>query len=143
MFKRSIPVSKWQSKQNLKQDIISDIAWSPHLSTCFALVSADGRLEIWNLLHSVLDPAINHNVLDRKLSCVIFSSHSATIVTGDDNGAVTLFKLSSATAGNTSVSGIYSPHAQLSPFDPKGSEWRAEQAQILNNVVNAKKTRVN
>jgi hypothetical protein len=90
-----------------------------------------------------LDPAINHNVLDRKLTTVIFSNHSSTIVTGDDNGTVTLYKLSSATAENASISGIYSPYTQQSHFDPKAAEWRAEQAQTLNNLVNSKKSRVN
>jgi WD40 repeat protein len=35
------------------RDNIPDIAWSPHSSTCFGMVSSDGRLEIWDLSVSV------------------------------------------------------------------------------------------
>lgn len=35
------------------KDAITDIAWSPHSATVFGCVATDGRLEIWDLKHSV------------------------------------------------------------------------------------------
>mmetsp|Transcript_13388 Transcript_13388/g.46618 ORF Transcript_13388/g.46618 Transcript_13388/m.46618 type:complete len:792 (-) Transcript_13388:319-2694(-) len=39
-------------------DVVHDVAWSPHDATVFALVAGDGRMEIWDLHNSTLDPAI-------------------------------------------------------------------------------------
>ena len=37
----------------ITQDTVSDIAWSPTISTMFGCVSTDGRMEIWDLAFSV------------------------------------------------------------------------------------------
>ncbi|KAJ3296363.1 WD repeat-containing protein 78 [Borealophlyctis nickersoniae] len=42
---------------------------------------------------NTLDPAILHSVLDRQLTSMIFASRSPAILTGDDNGAVNVYKL--------------------------------------------------
>ncbi|ORY35217.1 WD40 repeat-like protein [Rhizoclosmatium globosum] len=56
-------------------------------------VSNDGRLEVWDLKHSVLDPIVIHTVLDRQLTSLIFGSKSSCILIGDDSGSVTVFNL--------------------------------------------------
>jgi WD40 repeat protein len=40
------------------QDEILDIEWSPFSSTVFANACRDGRMEIWDLKHNLLDPII-------------------------------------------------------------------------------------
>ncbi|TPX31262.1 hypothetical protein SmJEL517_g05370 [Synchytrium microbalum] len=78
--------------QNGKEAVL-DVAWSPHASTVFGCVSANGRLEVWDLLFSGLDPAITHPVLDRQLTTVSFSPITPAILTGDDNGAAYVYRL--------------------------------------------------
>ena len=39
-------------------DVVHDVAWSPHRSTIFASVAGDGRIEIWDLDQSTLDPVV-------------------------------------------------------------------------------------
>ncbi|ORY26011.1 WD40 repeat-like protein [Rhizoclosmatium globosum] len=75
------------------KDGITDIAWSPTNATMFSCVSNDGRLEVWDLKHSVLDPIVIHTVLDRQLTSLIFGSKSSCILIGDDSGSVTVFNL--------------------------------------------------
>lgn len=56
----------WSQKQPAKpvlkfsggHDYIVDIAWSPNCSTMFGLVSREGRVEIWDLAVSPLDPVV-------------------------------------------------------------------------------------
>ncbi|KAJ3411503.1 WD repeat-containing protein 78 [Chytridiales sp. JEL 0842] len=75
------------------KDTVTDVAWSPTSSTIFGAVSNDGRLEIWDLQYSVLDPVILHTVLDRQLTTITFGSKSSIILTGDDNGSVNVYSL--------------------------------------------------
>eukprot|EP00842_Homolaphlyctis_polyrhiza_P001053 jgi/Hompol1/1949/HPOL_005792-RA len=119
------------------KDSITDIAWSPHSSTCFGSVSSDGRLEIWDLQFSVLDPIINHNVLDRQLTSVTFASLSPTILTGDDYGAVTVYKICRNVPSDedASISGIMDTRAGLNPHDPEVVAWRTREATELMNVI--------
>ena len=35
-------------------DVVNDVCWSPRASTQFALVGGDGRVEIWDVAHSLL-----------------------------------------------------------------------------------------
>ncbi|KAJ3110400.1 WD repeat-containing protein 78 [Phlyctochytrium bullatum] len=83
------PIFKFQGAK----DAITDIAWSQNSSTVFGCVSNDGRMEIWDLQFSVLDPAILHTVLDRRLTAIIFATRSPTVLIGDDNGTVSVFNL--------------------------------------------------
>ena len=39
-------------------DVVNDVCWSPRASTQFALVGGDGRVEIWDVAHSLLDPVV-------------------------------------------------------------------------------------
>ncbi|KAI9009825.1 WD40-repeat-containing domain protein [Gaertneriomyces semiglobifer] len=111
------PLFKFQGGK----DSISDVAWSPASSTVFGCVSTDGRMEIWDLRFSVLDPAILHTVLDRQLTSIIFALNAPVVLTGDDNGAVNVYKLRKLT----------SPHGT-------DADSLDGQAQTLLNVVKSK-----
>ena len=130
------PILRFQSGR----DTVSDVAWSPHISTCFATVSSDGRLEIWDLQSSVLDPIINHNVLDRKFTSVLFSSKSPTILTGDDNGSITVYKLCKSVLNedDTSTAGIIDARASLPSYNESAAVWRAQQAATLQQLISGK-----
>ena len=61
-------VQLWSAKKNDKSvqtfhsvdlsDVVHDVAWSPSSSTIFGSVTGDGRIEIWDLSTSMLDPAV-------------------------------------------------------------------------------------
>jgi len=40
-------------------DAVHDVCWSPLSSTVFASVAGDGRVEVWDLANSKLDPAVS------------------------------------------------------------------------------------
>jgi WD40 repeat protein len=42
------------------KDVVHDISWSPNKSTVFGSVTGDGRIEIWDLQTSTLDPVIKY-----------------------------------------------------------------------------------
>ena len=44
-------------------DVVNDVCWSPRASTQFALVGGDGRVEIWDVAHSLLDPVVREQPL--------------------------------------------------------------------------------
>ncbi|CAM9993072.1 unnamed protein product [Choristocarpus tenellus] len=45
-------------------DVVNDVAWSPTCSTVFASVAGDGRVELWDLCRSTLDPVVSANAND-------------------------------------------------------------------------------
>ncbi|KAJ2995330.1 WD repeat-containing protein 78 [Globomyces sp. JEL0801] len=126
-----------------EEDTINDISWSPLSATYFGTVSSNGRLEIWDLEFSVLDPIINHNVLDRQLTAVAFASQSPVVITGDDYGAVTFYKLCRQTQHSDSqdtCSGIISPFAKSPITDEGAQQWRLDQQNMLLSVIQSKVT---
>eukprot|EP00903_Cladosiphon_okamuranus_P013687 g12746.t1 len=40
-------------------DVVNDVAWSLTCSTVFASVTGDGRVQLWDLAHSTLDPIVS------------------------------------------------------------------------------------
>ncbi|KAJ3171990.1 WD repeat-containing protein 78 [Geranomyces variabilis] len=110
------------------KDTITDLAWSPATSTVFGCVSTDGRMEIWDLHFSVLDPVILHTVLDRQLTSIIFAHKSPVVLTGDDNGSVNVYKLKKlgGAGGEQRKAG-------------SGNEGDANaQANVLREIIRAK-----
>ncbi|KAJ3091377.1 WD repeat-containing protein 78 [Quaeritorhiza haematococci] len=120
------PVFNFQSGK----DTITYVAWSPNSSTMFGCVSTDGRLEIWDLQHSVLDPIVLHTVLDRQLTCIVFGSKSPVVLIGDNNGAVSVYTLQKSDGGPSA------PAAQ----QPKSRE---QQAQQLADIMSSKNNNEN
>jgi hypothetical protein len=87
-----------------------------------------------------LDPVITHSVLDRQFTSISFANKSPTVATGDDFGAVLLYKLcKNGKEENAAVSGLVSPYASMiHSQNPEVLEWKAEQAQNLNFVIKSK-----
>lgn len=42
-------------------DVVNDVAWSPTCATVFASVTGDGRVQLWDLAQSTLDPIVSTN----------------------------------------------------------------------------------
>ncbi|KAJ3057278.1 WD repeat-containing protein 78 [Rhizophlyctis rosea] len=130
------------------KDTVSDIAWSPTISTMFGCVSTDGRMEIWDLAFSVLDPIIVHSVLDRQLNTILFASGTPCVLTGDDNGAVNVYKLHRPEApvvtrepGTIQETG--GPTTKVFVEEREEAEvgkmgWREGQARKLGEVLRSK-----
>ncbi|KAJ3120629.1 WD repeat-containing protein 78 [Nowakowskiella sp. JEL0407] len=116
-------VFKFQSGR----DSITDIAWNPWCSTIFGCVAADGRMEIWDLQFSVLDPVILHTVLDRSLTSIIFSSQTSAVLIGDDTGVVSVYKLKKSVPF---YNGVSAPNMSF--------EWREEQIEGLRKIMTSK-----
>eukprot|EP00753_Platysulcus_tardus_P007346 PLAT15148.1.p1 GENE.PLAT15148.1~~PLAT15148.1.p1 ORF type:complete len:939 (-),score=504.02 PLAT15148.1:184-3000(-) len=108
-------------------NVVTDISWSPHTSTIFASVTGDGRIQVWDLEASVLDPVITHypkpselpplgeeaeeEATDAmraaydaararmdsdeptKVTSVLFAYNAPVVVTGDEHGAVNVYRL--------------------------------------------------
>ena len=87
---------------------INDICWSPIKSTLFAIV-AEGRIELWDVSKSILDPLVvddkyreelsytGANVTEEgssvKRTSVLFSKSGMNIVVGDEGGEVEIYRL--------------------------------------------------
>jgi len=81
-------------------DAVHDIAWSPSCSTVFALVTGDGRIEIWDLKKSCLDPILTDLGTDKgdtlERITVLFGqadSRSHMVVTGNNEGSIEFFNI--------------------------------------------------
>mmetsp|Transcript_4872 Transcript_4872/g.10298 ORF Transcript_4872/g.10298 Transcript_4872/m.10298 type:complete len:769 (-) Transcript_4872:228-2534(-) len=74
-------------------DAVADIAWSPRESTVFCYVTRNGRVDLWDLSESTLDPVAHREVTNKKLTRVAFSPSSPVIAAGDDDGGVDLYRI--------------------------------------------------
>eukprot|EP00731_Ephydatia_muelleri_P007403 Em0003g1651a len=75
------------------QKAINDICWSPMDSTLFGCVS-EGRIEIWGMSHSILDPLLVHKPQNgKKQTAIQFSNNSNVVLVGDELGEVTVYLL--------------------------------------------------
>lgn len=76
------------------RDYVTDIGWSPTHPCVFSAVSRDGRLEIWDLESSTLNPFIQHtNNTNSSLSTVLFGHNSSTVLTGGTDGAINVYRI--------------------------------------------------
>lgn len=80
--------------------VVNDVAWSPNSSTVFASCTGDGRVEVWDLDYSVIDPKVQHRpskgeaVLGATpLTIVSFSENAPVLATGDEAGRVSIYRL--------------------------------------------------
>ena len=87
-----------------------------------------------------LDPVVNHSIPDRQWTSILFASQSPTVLTGDDYGIVTVYKISRNGNQDEDVTtmGIMSPFVSINSNDEDAIEWRNAQAQQLANVILAK-----
>ncbi|KAJ1496891.1 WD repeat-containing protein 78 [Coelomomyces lativittatus] len=75
------------------KESITDLDWSPMSPTLLTCITLDGRILVWDLSQSVLDPIITHTVLDQHLLSCLFAPQTPVLVTGDENGSVNVYKL--------------------------------------------------
>jgi hypothetical protein len=99
------------------------------------------------LEYSVLDPTITHSVAERQLTTILFGSHSPTVITGDDNGTVSVFKICKGGLTNTAEdeleitdNGIISPVNQQPSQHDEQQHWNTTEAQRLQEIVLSKLT---
>ena len=71
---------------------VNDIAWSPLSATAFAAVTADGRIDLWDLESSTLDPAATAHC-GTPLSSVAFARVDPVVVAGSKDGQVHVFRM--------------------------------------------------
>ncbi|KAL1022772.1 hypothetical protein UPYG_G00032090 [Umbra pygmaea] len=81
------------------QRSVFDVMWSPKCATVFGAVN-EGRVEIWDLGASILDPTIvslaNPGV---KLTSLLFATDTDCVLVGDSDGQVSVYKLKNFTVG--------------------------------------------
>jgi len=85
-------------EQSLMEQV-NDVAWSPDTSSVFALVADDGRVEVWDLKLTNLEPQltffdkVSKNVRsDVAKTCVRWSRESPVLVTGNVEGVVHVYR---------------------------------------------------
>lgn len=77
------------------KDAVSDIEWSPYSSTVFAVITVDRVVRIYDLNVNKHEPVGEIKVKGRnKLTKVSFNPTEPVISVADDNGLVSIFKLS-------------------------------------------------
>ena len=120
---------------------VNDVCWSPHCSTVMMSVYDDGRIEIWDLSHSLLSPVILHTVLDHRLTRAVFAPNCPSLATGDDNGAVSIYKMRNfkraAMSGVSDDVQVQQLHEILASKDKKADETGGEATEEAKseNVV--------
>uniref|UniRef100_A0A4W4G6K8 Dynein axonemal intermediate chain 4 n=1 Tax=Electrophorus electricus TaxID=8005 RepID=A0A4W4G6K8_ELEEL len=78
---------------------VHDIEWSPRWATVFGAVN-EGRLEIWDLGSSILDPIIVSMARPGvKLTSLLFATQTDCVLVGDSGGQVSVYKLKNLNAG--------------------------------------------
>uniref|UniRef100_A0A8C3RLB8 Dynein axonemal intermediate chain 4 n=1 Tax=Chelydra serpentina TaxID=8475 RepID=A0A8C3RLB8_CHESE len=91
------PILTFSSTTN----VVHDIMWSPKSAFVFAAVN-EGRVEIWDLSVSTLDPLIvtfaNPGV---KFTTVLFARNTDCILIGDSDGIVSVYELRNMTASDS------------------------------------------
>lgn len=75
---------------------VGDACWSPHSSTVFAAVTADGKVHVFDLAQNKHEAICDQKMPTKKakLTRIAFSAIAPVIVVGDEKGRVTLLKLS-------------------------------------------------
>lgn len=74
---------------------VGDVAWAPYSATVFAAVSTDGKVHVFDLSVSKLEPICVQPIVRKgRLTHIAFSPIYPVIYVGDDRGAVTSLKLS-------------------------------------------------
>lgn len=96
--KTTKPVLTFQSGH----DYVMDINWAPNNACVFGSVSRDGRVEVWDLESSPLDPVIKHQVEGMDLTAVLFAPNAPVVLTGANNGVIDVYRMVGAVAESNS-----------------------------------------
>lgn len=87
--KSTKPIALFQSGS----DSVVDIRWSPFNSCVFCNAYHDGRVELWDLEESMLDPVIRLSSSQGPKTCVLFAMDSPVLLTGGADGVVEVFRI--------------------------------------------------
>jgi len=74
---------------------VGDVAWAPYSSTVFGVVTADGKVRVFDL-HVNKHEALGETRVNKKarLTHIVFNPREPVITVGDDRGVVHVLKLS-------------------------------------------------
>ncbi|RHY31175.1 hypothetical protein DYB32_003710 [Aphanomyces invadans] len=76
------------------------VAWCPSDATIFGSVTEDGRIEIWDLEQSVLDPIVTYFPKEQvHCTCISFAPSSPVLVVGDSTGEVGVYRVPTLAEG--------------------------------------------
>jgi WD40 repeat protein len=74
-----------------------DIEWCPYISTVFASVAKDGRLELWDLDNNIMDATISLKPKEDEIwnskNVIKFSKENPVIFTGNSVGELDVYRL--------------------------------------------------
>ncbi|XP_062308930.1 dynein axonemal intermediate chain 4 [Osmerus eperlanus] len=81
------------------QRAVYDVMWSPQWATVFGAVN-DGRVEIWDLGASILDPTVVSLVGPGvRLTSLLFATETDCVLVGDSDGQVSVYQLKNFSVG--------------------------------------------
>jgi len=110
------PVLSFQSVQG--HSVITDIGWSPTNSTVFGVAGREGRIELWDLEFSPLDPRICHTLPQGKRICsLLFSNSAPVLLVGTADGSIDVYQIQGIDLG-------------LGPSAQHVSKWQPSQQRI-------------
>jgi len=75
---------------------LTSAAWSPTRPSVFFTTNMNGTLDIWDLMTKHADPTLSVKVTDAPLRSLRIQEQGNRVAVGDENGSVTLLKLSEA-----------------------------------------------
>ena len=114
-------------KASGEENAINDIAWCPDNSTIFAAVTADAKLQIWDINASSIDPLVT---VDTCLDDVLVSKKTEINEDDDDNDN----RLDTANASPPVTPGIGGPRRPLLGRLNAVAAPSAPVAQLLKNL---------
>jgi WD40 repeat protein len=106
-------------------DAVQDIAWSPNVSTMFALVSREGRVEVWDLDVSPLDPIVK---MFLPTSAVAAPAAQKKELTAADKTAATVAAATPSLHAEGTSSTLDSP-SKATTASPSSSQQQQQQQQ--------------
>ena len=106
---------------------MSDVCWSPSDSAAFACSTMQGKLEVWDMSISILEPVAIMRTCG-TMSCASFSTKMPAIATGGVDGMIRLFCVPDGSPGSRLANPISKLiHQQASSFNNSkhlGAEYR-------------------
>jgi WD40 repeat protein len=73
---------------------INDIAWSPKVATMLIAVKGDGKIDVWDVSKSVMDPVKSlQESTETEWANLLFEKDGNVIVVSDDQGDLKVFHL--------------------------------------------------
>lgn len=112
---------------------VGDVAWAPYSSTCFAAVTSDGFVHVYDLNVNRNERVCYQKIVKRaKLTHISFNDGFPVVLIGDDRGGVNSMKLSP----NLRIPGKTAPAEGEAPAeDIPDSEIQVKKMEHLLEMV--------